>query len=139
MATSFDPAPLTTTPERSLGQLVSDATTDLQTIVRNEVALAKAEVSRDVKHAGKGGAMLAVAAVIALFALHLLLFAAAWGLVAAGLDAWLAFLIVGVVLVIIALALAVMGKKAMQKMQGGPQRAVKQAKLTAEAVKPAKD
>lgn len=136
MASTFGTGPVS--PERSLGQLVSDATSDLQTIVRSEVALAKAEVSRDAKHAAKGVAMLAVAGVFALYFLTLALFAAAYGLTEAGLQTWAAFLIVAGVLLIITLVLALIGKNAFTKMQGGPQKATRQAKLTAEALKPDK-
>ena len=52
--------------ERTIGQLVADATHDVSTIVRNEIALAKAEITTDAKAAGKGAGMLAAAAFLAL-------------------------------------------------------------------------
>ena len=70
--------------ERTLGQLVADATHDISSIVRSEVALAKAEMSADAKKAGLGAGMFAVAGILAFLALILLLIAAAYGLVAAG-------------------------------------------------------
>ena len=45
------------TPERTLGQLVVDATNDVSSIVRSEITLAKAEISADAKVAGKGAGM----------------------------------------------------------------------------------
>ena len=51
--------------ERTLGQLVSDATTDLQNIVKGEIDLAKVEIKADAQKAGKGGGMLAAAGVLA--------------------------------------------------------------------------
>ncbi len=80
-------APETPGGERTLGQLVADASKDLSTIVRSEIALAKAELQRDVVAGALGAAMFLVAAVFAFLALILLLIAAAYGLVAAGLVA----------------------------------------------------
>lgn len=66
--------------ERTLGQLVSDATTDLQNIVKGEIDLAKVEIKADAQKAGKGGGMLAAAGVLALFMLGFLLTSLAYGL-----------------------------------------------------------
>src|SRR4051794_41874171 len=54
-------APETPGGERTLGQLVADASKDLSTIVRSEMALAKAEIKRDVLAGVVGGAMFLVA------------------------------------------------------------------------------
>ncbi len=96
-------------PERTLGQLVADATHDLSSIMRSEIALAKAEIGADAKKAGLGAALFAVAGLFAFLALILLLIAAAYGLVAAGLDPWLSFLIVAGVLLVLAAILAFVG------------------------------
>ncbi len=56
-------------PERTIGQLVADATGEISTIVRSEIALAKAEISSDAKAAGKGAAMFAVAGFVGLLGL----------------------------------------------------------------------
>ncbi|MDQ1537326.1 MAG: hypothetical protein QOE58_1719, partial [Actinomycetota bacterium] len=48
------------TSERTLGQLVADATADISSIVRSEVALAKSEIAADAKRAGAGIGMFAV-------------------------------------------------------------------------------
>lgn len=122
--------------ERTIGQLVAQASQDLSGIMRDEVALAKAEIKHDVVAAGKGAAMLAVAGVLAFLALILLLIAAAYGLRALGLPAWAAFLIVGVVLLVIGAVLALVGRSALSKMQGGPKRTIAEAKATVQAVKP---
>lgn len=123
-----------TSPERTLGQLVSDASRDLSSIVRSEVALAKAEVKVEAKTAVVGGAMFAVAGVVVFLAVILLLIAAAYGLVAAGLSPWLAFLIVAVVLIVIAVVLALVGKSRLSKV-GAPERTVRTAKETARTLK----
>ena len=53
-------------PERTLGQLVADATADISTIVRSEIALAKAEITGEAKIAGKGAGLLGGAAFVGL-------------------------------------------------------------------------
>ena len=80
--------------------------------MRGEIALAKAEMRQEVKRVGAGAAALAAAAVAALIAVVFLLSAAAWGLTAAlGWPVWSGFAIVGGVVLLVALALAMMGKK----------------------------
>jgi len=123
-------------PERTLGQLVADATHDVSSIVRSEIALAKAEISADAKKAGAGAGMLAAAGVLAFLALILLLIAAAYGLVAAGLAPWLSFLIVAGVLLVGGAILALVGKSSVSKVKGKPERAIKNAQDTIAAMKP---
>ena len=53
--------------DRTIGQLVADATHDVQGIVRSEIALAKAEVTTGAKVMGKGAGLLAGAGVLAVF------------------------------------------------------------------------
>jgi Putative Actinobacterial Holin-X, holin superfamily III len=120
--------------ERTLGQLVADASKDLSTIVRSEMALAKAEIKRDVLAGVVGGAMFLVAGVFAVLALILLLIAAAYGLVAAGLSAWLAFLIVGGALLLIGLLMALVGKSRLGKI-APPERTIRTSKETVATLK----
>ena len=124
-------------PERSLGQLVADASKDLSAIVRSEVALAKAELSVEAKIAAMGAALFAVAGVLALLGGLLLLFAIVYGLVALGLSTWLSFLIVAAVLLVLAGILALIGKSRLSKV-GPPERTVRTAKETVETLKAAK-
>ncbi len=121
--------------ERTLGQLVADATHDISSIVRGEIALAKAEIGADAKKAGAGGAMFAVAGLFAFLALILLLIAAAYGLVAAGFAPWLAFLTVAGVLLVLGTILAFAAKTAVTRIKGKPERTIKSAQDTIAAVK----
>ena len=122
--------------ERTLGQLVAEATQDISSIVRSEVALAKAEMAADAKKAGLGVGMFATAGVFAFLALILLLIAAAYGLVALGLSPWLAFLIVALALLIIGAVLVLVGKRSIDSVQGKPERAIKSTQETIAAVRP---
>jgi len=121
--------------ERTLGQLVADATHDISSIMRSEIALAKAEIGADAKKAGAGAAMFVVAGIFAFLALILLLIAAAYGLVAAGLAPWLSFLIVAVVLLIVGGILAFVAKGAVTKINGKPERTIKSTQDTIAALK----
>ena len=122
--------------ERTLGQLVADATHDISSIMRSEVALAKAEIRADAKKAGAGAGMFATAGVLAFLALILLLIAAAYGLVAAGLPPWAAFLIVAGVLLVVGAILVFAGKHSFDTLKGKPERAIKSTQDTIAAVRP---
>jgi hypothetical protein len=122
-------------PEPTLGQLVAKASRDASEIVRAEIALAKAEVTQSAKAGGKGAGMFAGAAFFGLFGLGFLLTAAAWGLVALGLSTWLAFLIVAVVLFVMALILALVGKKALAQAKPVPEKAIASAQETIATLK----
>ena len=122
--------------ERTLGQLVADATHDLSSIIRSEIALAKAEIGADAKKAGVGAGLFAAAALLVFLALILLPIAAAYGLVAAGLAPWLSFLIVSGLLLVLGAILAVIGKSRVSKIKGKPERAIKNAQDTIVAIRP---
>jgi hypothetical protein len=95
------PAPLND--DHKLGALVSAATKDLATLVRDEIALAKAEMRHDMKRAAMGGGLFGAAGLLGLFGLLMLSFAAAYGLHAANLGfAWCWLIVAGVYLVIAA-------------------------------------
>ena len=81
--------------ERSLGQLVAQASQDMTEIVRAEVALAKAEIKDDVKHGAMAGGLFGAAVYIVVLATILLSIAAGYGIVAIGLAPGWAFLILG--------------------------------------------
>ncbi|GGB26562.1 hypothetical protein GCM10011492_16000 [Flexivirga endophytica] len=124
--------------ERTLGQLVADASTDLKSIIKDEIALAKVEVKADVAKGGKGAGLLAGAGLFALYMLGFLLLALAWGLHAAGLSVWLGMLITAGVLLVITLILALLGISALKKVKGKPARTIDNAQRTVAAVKPPK-
>lgn len=65
---------------RSVGELLGDVAADLSTLVRQEVALAKAEVRQSAVHAKAGSAMLGTAAVAGHLALIFLSLAVWWAL-----------------------------------------------------------
>lgn len=115
----FEPAQA----DRSLGELFSELGQDLSKLVRQELELAREEVKAEVQKASKAGAMLGAAGVLALDALLLVLFAAAWGLDAVLPTGW-AFLIVAVVVAAVAGVLALTGKKQLQSVNPKPEQTI---------------
>jgi hypothetical protein len=120
-------APLPTEAEQrsanaSVGELLGEVTKDLSKLMRQEVALAKAEATLSAKNAGKGAGMFAGAAVGGHFVLLFLSLALMYGLAALMPIGWAA-VIVAVIWGIIAAVLAARGKKEVQKVKGLPQTA----------------
>ena len=79
---------------QSLGDLVALAAKDVSQLIRYEIDLAKTELLGDVRRIGLAGALGGVAAFVACLVLVLLSIALAFGLIALGIWAWAAFLIV---------------------------------------------
>ena len=102
---------------RSLGEIVSEITTDLSTLMRQEVALAKAEITQSAKRAGKGAGMLAGAGFAGYFVVLFLSIALWWALGDAIGNGWSA-LIVAVLWAIVAAVLAARGRKELTEVQG---------------------
>ncbi|MDQ1642996.1 MAG: hypothetical protein QOJ90_2347 [Actinomycetota bacterium] len=134
MATQSPPPGRAVDGEETLGALFATASRDLSTLVRDEVALAKAEIRRDVKNGAKAGAMFGAAAFLGVLVVILLSIAAAYGLVAAGLHPGWAFLIVAGVYLLVAGLLALIGKRAVSKV-GPPERTIRTSKETAAFLK----
>jgi MFS family permease len=124
---------------KSAGGLLSDALSNVSSMVRNEVDLARAEVSENVSRAGVAIGLIAGAAIIALVALNVLAAALVAALTEAGLDAGWSALIVGVVLAVIAFVLIGKGVNDLKLSSLAPTRTVKNVKRDAEAVKEAYD
>ena len=104
------------TPEPSLGELVAGMTSDVGTLVRKELELAKAELREEAKTTGKAAGMLGAAGVTGHLALLFLSFAAAWGL-SEIVPEGVAFLVVGVVYAVVAAVLAAKGRERMHAVR----------------------
>lgn len=118
----------------SLGDLLTGVTGDISTLFRQEVELAKAELTESAKKAGKGAGMFGGAGLTALFALLFLSLAAMWALgTLIGLG-W-SSLIVAVVYAIVALVLFLRGRTELKSIKGAP-KTVDSLKKIPETVKP---
>jgi hypothetical protein len=100
--------------DRSLGQIVSDVTSDLSTLVRQELDLAKTEIKQEAGRAGRGVGLLGGAGVAGHLALIFLSLCAVFVLNNA-VPLELAALIVTVFWAIVAAVLALTGKKELDK------------------------
>ncbi|MEV8551896.1 phage holin family protein [Streptomyces glaucescens] len=120
--------------ERSIGQLFAKATTEMSALVHDEIALAKAQLRRDVKRGATSGGAFMAAGLLLLFSLPMLNFALAYGI-----RTWshwnlaVCFLLSFAANVLIAGFLALIGvvfaKKA--KQGRGPQKVAASVKETA--------
>ena len=121
-----------------VGEIIKNITNDVKLLVQDQIELAKVELIPAAKNGGTGAGLFGAAGYFALSATILLYVAAAFGLVAAGLAPWLAFLIVGAALLLIAAILAGIGYVFVRRVRG-PERTIAQANQTVAEVKEAAD
>ncbi|MGR3512034.1 MAG: phage holin family protein [Paracoccaceae bacterium] len=104
-------------------------------LMQDEVALAKAEVSRNVSRAGAGLAMIGVAALLALTALNVLAGALVAFLATTGITVGAAALLVGGVLLVVAVVLVMVGKSRLTADAVAPTRAAENLKSDLDTMK----
>ncbi|WP_030811428.1 phage holin family protein [Streptomyces sp. NRRL F-2799] len=127
--------------EHSIGQLVASATTEMSALVHDEIALAKAQLKRDVKRGAASGGAFSGAGAVLVFSLPMLNFALAYGI-----RTWshwnlaVCFLLSFAANVLVAGLLALIGvvfaKKA--KKSKGPQKVAASMKQSAGVLQKAK-
>jgi Putative Actinobacterial Holin-X, holin superfamily III len=121
--------------ERPTGELVKQLSEQVSVLVREELKLAQLEMTRKGKQAGVGAGMLGGGGVIALYATGCLI-ACVILVISEGLAAWLSALIVGVALLAVAGAAALVGKSRLQKATPPvPTDAVGSVKTDVEVIK----
>jgi membrane protein len=125
----------TTRDDRPVKELVSELATQTSALVRQELELAKLELTEKGKKAGLGAGMLGGAGLMALFGLGALTACAILAL-ATAVDAWLAALIVAVAYFAVAGVLALVGRKeTRQATPLAPQQAIETTKEDIEITK----
>ncbi|MET9442771.1 phage holin family protein [Streptomyces sp. NPDC006610] len=137
--TSTSPGPAASRPvepqqveqERSVGELLSTVTSDLQDLFRQEVALAKAEIKEEGSRAGKAAGMLGGAGFAGYLVLLFLSLALMFGLANVMDEAWAA-LIVAALWGIAAAVLYTQGRTRMRSVSPKPERTVETMKENAE-------
>lgn len=121
-----------------LGQAIQDVTETLSLLVREEVELAKTEVTEKVTKLIKGAVVGIVAGIFAVFGLIYLLHAASWAIwqaIGGSDNFWIGFLIVAVVLFVLgALAGFVAARLFKRGAPPTPQMAIEEGKLIKETV-----
>ena len=114
--------------ERSLGDLFAELARETSTLVRQEVQLAKAELTQSASEAGRGIASLVAGGAIAYAGFLFLLLAVVLGLWDAGLEPWLSALIVGLVVVAIGAFLVMRARESLKPANLAPRRTVETLK-----------
>jgi hypothetical protein len=126
--------------EKSLGDIVGEVTTKAQLLVREEIELAKAEVTTKVTKLAKGAGFFAGAGLLGVFGLiyffhFLALGFANWF----GLAPWVGYAIVTLLLFITAGVLAFLGLRSFKKGSPPmPEMAIEEAKKTRAALEEAR-
>lgn len=120
---------------KSTGGLLSDALSHVSSLVRNEVDLARAEVSENATKAAVAVGVLVGGVVISLAALNVLTAALVAALTEAGIPAGWSALIVGVALAAVAIAMITKGMNDLKATSLAPTRTAKNVKRDAEALK----
>ncbi|KZC96567.1 MULTISPECIES: phage holin family protein [Clavibacter] len=118
----------------SLGDLLGNVTKDVSTLMRQEIALAKAEISDSAKKAGKGAGLLGGAGYAGLMAVFFLSVALMVGLGYLFDDQAWGAVVVAVVWAVIGLVMYLQGRKQLRTVQGAP-RTAESVKKIPEAMK----
>jgi MFS family permease len=122
--------------DASASELVKQLSEQTTALVRQEVELAKVELTRKGKSAAFGAGMFGGAALVGLYAFAAIIAAAILGL-ATAVEAWLAALIVAVILAAVAGVLALTGRTKLQ--QATPPVPEQAMQTTAEDVQEVKE
>jgi protein-S-isoprenylcysteine O-methyltransferase Ste14 len=112
---------------RSIGELLADLMREISTLVREEVSLAKSEMSQKAALVGKDVGMMAVGGVLA-FAGYLAVQDAAVLALSNVMPVWAASLVVGLVVIAIAAAIAIKGLNSLKRQNLAPQQTVETLK-----------
>jgi uncharacterized membrane protein YqjE len=121
--------------QRPIGDLVVEVTENASTLVREEIELAKAEVSEKVAKILRGSVVGIAAGVFAFLALILIMHGVAWLLAEELFDgkAWPGFFVEAAIFLLVAALAGFIASKALK--QGSPpmpEQAIEEAKLTKE-------
>jgi uncharacterized membrane protein YqjE len=129
------PAMTTTPADASTPELISRLSEQSSRLVRDELRLAQAELSEKAKSLGRGAGMFGAAGLVAFFAIATMLTTVILAL-ALAVDAWLAALIVTVVLLGLAGVLIVVARRQVSRgLPATPQKSIESVKQDVETVK----
>ena len=120
----------------SLAAALTEVSERMAVLIREEVELAKAEVTQKASSMARGAAAVAVGAVFGVFALIFILLTIAWAINDASGDLWLGFLIVAVVLVTLAVGAFLFAWRKLKVGAPTPKMAIEEARKIRATVKP---
>jgi hypothetical protein len=119
--------------DKTLGEVVAEVSEKASLLVREEIALAKAEVTTKAKTLGKGAGVAAAAGVFLVFAVVMFLETLSWffnDLFDTGASIWVGFLITTGILVFLGIVAGLLAKKWLSSGPPTPDLAIEEAKLT---------
>jgi H+/Cl- antiporter ClcA len=120
--------------DRSVGELVFDVSERVTLLVREEVALAKAEVTEKLMTLGRGAGIAAAAGVFLLAALVMIMFAIAWlinDILGIETSVWVGFAIEAAILILLASIAGLIAKSLFGKVESPtPDMAIEELKET---------
>lgn len=120
---------------REAPSLIVAAFRQFSQLMQDEVALAKAEVSRNISRAGTGLALIGVGAILALTALDVLAAAVVAWLAAEGFTVGTSAIIVGGVLLALAVVLALVGRARLSADALAPDRTIRNVREDIDTMK----
>lgn len=125
--------------EKTVGELVFEVTERTSNLIREEIELAKTEVTEKVETLAKSSAVAVAAGVFAFFAFILLMFAFALGLNSLfNFQPWVGFLIEALIFIAIAIGAGLFAKKSFEETGPPiPTEAIEQVEKTRAVLLPA--
>jgi len=121
--------------ERSVGELLGDLMHETTTLVRQEITLAKNEMTQKAAKAGKDAAALAIGGAVAYAGLLAIVAAVILLLVHANVTPWVAALLVGIIVVVIGGAMVMKGLRALKHSDMAPRKTMETLKEDAQWAK----
>jgi uncharacterized membrane protein YqjE len=118
----------------SFAELVQNIVADVQGLIRSEIRLAKTELKEEASTAGRASSLLVGGLVFAFYAVGFLLLTVVYAL-ATAMPNWLAALIVGVVVAIVAGIMAMLGYQRIKHVNLKPEQTIDTVKEDVEWVK----
>lgn len=119
---------------RSVGELIGEVSSDLSTLMRQELALAKAEVKAEATKTGKAAGMLGGAG-FAVYMVALFTSIALWWALANGMDEGWAALVVAALWAVVGAVLYSLGRSRLKSVHPKPERTVQTLKEVPDALK----
>jgi hypothetical protein len=110
--------------QRSVPEVLQDIVSNLQDIIRSEFRLAKTEIKEEASKAVKPATTFGVGLVSGVYGIGFMLLAAVCGL-STVMPAWLAALLVGMILAIVAVAFISSGREKLKRTNLSPDKAIK--------------
>lgn len=123
--------------DASIGELMSQLSSQLSRLVRDEMHLAQKEFQQSAKHAGAGAGLFSAAGLLAFFGLASLI-ATAIAALALALPTWAAALIVAAALLLAAGVAALLSKNQAKEVTPAAPQTVASVKQDVQAVKDAR-